>query len=94
MTCRARPDPLPEQQRIVAELTPDEADTVLVSGATARFIARRWADAERDRPQSAADHRCMPRIGCMTTATDAFYARYQTLLYCRRAGEFHREKSI
>ncbi len=76
----------PEQQKIVAQLMPDEADTVLVKW---RYSAFHRSPLEQMLITGVYSH-----IGCMTTATDAFMRDIKPFMVADALADFSREEHL
>ncbi|SNY80294.1 isochorismatase [Enterobacter sp. CC120223-11] len=85
----------PEQQRVIAALAPDEADTVLVKW---RYSAFHRSPLEEMLKETGRDQLIITgvyaHIGCMTTATDAFMRDIKPFFVADALADFSREEHL
>ncbi|MCS2150599.1 isochorismatase [Scandinavium manionii] len=85
----------PEQQRVIAALAPDEADTVLVKW---RYSAFHRSPLEEMLKESGRNQLIITgvyaHIGCMTTATDAFMRDIKPFFVADALADFSREEHL
>ncbi|MGU3413369.1 isochorismatase family protein [Enterobacteriaceae bacterium C23F] len=85
----------PEQQRVIAALAPDEADTVLVKW---RYSAFHRSPLEEMLKETGRDQLIITgvyaHIGCMTTATDAFMRDIKPFFVADALADFSRDEHL
>lgn len=85
----------PEQQRVIAALAPDEADTVLVKW---RYSAFHRSPLEIMLKETGRDQLIITgvyaHIGCMTTATDAFMRDIKPFFVADALADFSRDEHL
>ncbi|QKN82826.1 isochorismatase [Scandinavium goeteborgense] len=85
----------PEQQRVIAALAPDEADTVLVKWRYSAFhrspLEEMLKETERNQLIITGVY---AHIGCMTTATDAFMRDIKPFFVADALADFSREEHL
>ena len=85
----------PQQQQIIAELAPDEADTVLVKW---RYSAFHRSPLEQMLKETGRDQLIITgvyaHIGCMTTATDAFMRDIKPFFIADALADFTRDEHL
>lgn len=85
----------PEQQRVIAALAPDEADTVLVKW---RYSAFHRSPLEQMLKETGRNQLVITgvyaHIGCMTTATDAFMRDIKPFFVADALADFSREEHL
>ncbi|MCS2163586.1 isochorismatase [Scandinavium sp. H11S7] len=85
----------PEQQRVIAALAPDEADTVLVKW---RYSAFHRSPLEEMLKETGRNQLIITgvyaHIGCMTTATDAFMRDIKPFFVADALADFSREEHL
>lgn len=85
----------PEQQRVIAALAPDEADTVLVKW---RYSAFHRSPLEMMLKETGRDQLIITgvyaHIGCMTTATDAFMRDIKPFFVADALADFSRDEHL
>ena len=85
----------PEQQKVVAALAPDDADTVLVKW---RYSAFHRSPLEEMLKETGRNQLLIvgvyAHIGCMTTATDAFMRDIKPFMVADALADFSREEHL
>ncbi|MEW5559478.1 isochorismatase [Enterobacter asburiae] len=85
----------PDQQRVIAALAPDEADTVLVKW---RYSAFHRSPLEIMLKETGRDQLIITgvyaHIGCMTTATDAFMRDIKPFFVADALADFSRDEHL
>lgn len=85
----------PEQQRVIAALAPDEADTVLVKW---RYSAFHRSPLEQMLKESGRNQLIITgvyaHIGCMTTTTDAFMRDIKPFFVADALADFSRDEHL
>lgn len=85
----------PEQQRVIAALAPDDADTVLVKW---RYSAFHRSPLEQMLKESGRNQLIITgvyaHIGCMTTATDAFMRDIKPFFVADALTDFSRDEHL
>jgi bifunctional isochorismate lyase/aryl carrier protein len=85
----------PEQQRVIAALAPDDADTVLVKW---RYSAFHRSPLEEMLKETGRNQLIITgvyaHIGCMTTATDAFMRDIKPFFVADALADFSREEHL